>query len=282
MADKAILYDATRCTACRGCQAACKEWNENNELNPDGNNPVTTKNTGSYENPPDLAPTTWLKMTFTEVEHYGKLDWLFNRRSCMHCGDPACVKVCPNGTLYIDQTYGFVGLNPNTCTGCGYCVEFCPFDVPRLKGSSVLGNTKAFKCVACMQPGLNRLDAGQEPACVKSCPPNALLYDDRDKLVTIAKEKVAALKAKGFSNATFYGEKELGGLHVMYVLNDTPDKYRLPVDPKFPATAIAWQDVIQPLGWAVGGLTILGLALNYIIAREAKMTKSLPGKKEDK
>ncbi len=85
-----------------------------------------------------------------------------------------------------------------------------------------------------------------------------------------------------YPNASLYGEKELGGLHVMYVLNDTPDKYRLPVDPKFPATAIAWKDVIQPLGWAVGGLTILGLALNYIIAREAKMTKSLPGKKENK
>jgi formate dehydrogenase iron-sulfur subunit len=109
-----------------------------------------------------------------------------------------------------------------------------------------------------------------------------LLFDDRDKLVAIAKDKLAALKAKGFTNATFYGEKELGGLHVMYVLNDTPDKYGLPVDPKFPATATAWQDVIQPLGWAVGGFTILGLALNYIIAREAKMTKALPGKKEKK
>ena len=34
MAEKAILYDATRCTACRGCQAACKQWNGNDEAIP--------------------------------------------------------------------------------------------------------------------------------------------------------------------------------------------------------------------------------------------------------
>lgn len=31
MAEKAILYDPTRCTACRGCQVACKQWNENDD-----------------------------------------------------------------------------------------------------------------------------------------------------------------------------------------------------------------------------------------------------------
>jgi hypothetical protein len=30
---------------------------------------------------------------------------------------------------------------------------------------------------------------------------------------------------------------------------------------------VAWQDAIQPLGWAVGGLTVLGLGLNYMVAR---------------
>lgn len=282
MAEKAILYDATRCTACRGCQAMCKEWNENDEVIPTKQNGVDSINRGSYENPKDLSPTTWLKITFNEVEHYGKVDWLFNRRACMHCTDAACVKVCPSGALYKDPVYGIIGLNASLCTGCGYCVEFCPFDVPRLEGNTILGKTKMSKCVFCTQPGLNRLDAGYEPACVKTCPTNALLFDDRNKLVTIAKEKVAALKANGFTNATFYGEKELSGLHVMYVLNDTPDKYGLPVNPKFPDTAIAWQDVIQPIGWAVGGLTILGLALNYIIARQAKISQEPPKVKEKK
>ena len=44
---KAILFDSTKCTACRGCQVACKQWNN---LEAD-----ETVNTGTYENPPDLV-----------------------------------------------------------------------------------------------------------------------------------------------------------------------------------------------------------------------------------
>jgi formate dehydrogenase iron-sulfur subunit len=278
MAEKAILYDATRCTACRGCQALCKEWNENDEVIPAVQGGVKEKNWGSYENPKDLSTRTWLKIGFNEVEHYNRLDWLFSRRSCMHCTNAVCIKVCPTGALYRDEVYGIVGLNRNLCSGCGYCVDFCPFDVPRLDGNRLIGKGVMSKCVLCTQAGLNRLDINQEPACVKTCPTDALTFGDRDTLVATARQKVAALKAKGLTNATFYGEKELGGLHVLYVLNDTPDKYGLPVDPQFPATATAWQDIIQPLGWAVGGLTLLGLAFNFVIAREAKMTKELPGK----
>ena len=53
----------------------------------------------------------------------------------------------------------------------------------------------------------------------------------------------------------------------MYVLNDSPAVYGLPVEPQISAATIAWQDVMQPLGWAVGGATILGLGLNYLVAR---------------
>ena len=34
-----------------------------------------------------------------------------------------------------------------------------------------------------------------------------------------------------------------------------------------PAATIAWKDVMHPLGWAVGGLTLVGLGLNYLVAR---------------
>ena len=37
------LIDLSRCTACRGCQVACKQWNEQ---------PASiTHNFGSYQNP---------------------------------------------------------------------------------------------------------------------------------------------------------------------------------------------------------------------------------------
>ncbi len=281
MAEKAILYDPTRCTACRGCQAACKQWNENDEFIPFVTNGVKVVNRGSYENPPDLSPTTWLKMEFREVEPGGKVRWLFTRRSCMHCTDAGCVKVCPTGSLYHHES-GFVAYNKDTCSGCGYCVDACPFDVPRSTRDIVSGIAKVDKCTFCTTLGLDRIAQGWEPACVKSCPPDALIYGDRAQLVAEGRKRVEALQAKGWTNAYLYGDRELDGLHVMYVLDDSPAVYGLPVDPQISAATIAWQDVIQPLGWALGGATIIGLGINYLIAREAKIARELPGKKEEK
>ena len=278
MADKAILYDPTRCTACRGCQAACKQWNENDEVISTVENGVDAHNWGSYENPPDLLPRTWLKMEFREVERDGKVSWLFNRRSCMHCTDAGCVKVCPTGSLYHHEL-GFVAYNKDTCSGCGYCVDACPFKVPRSTRNLITGIAKMDKCTFCTTPGLDRIAQGWEPACVKTCPPKALIFGGRAELVAEGRKRVQTLIAKGYSSAYLYGEAELGGLHMLYVLADSPELYGLPVNPQISPVTIAWQDVIQPLGWVLGGMTILGLGLNYLVAREAKMAKELPGRK---
>jgi len=265
MAQKGILYDATKCTACRGCQAACKQWH-----NLPGEE---TSNWGSYQNPRDLSVDTWLLMEFREVGENGDLKWLFSRRSCLHCTDAACVKVCPTGALYY-HPLGFVSVDQGMCTSCGYCVEFCPFDVPRLDINRASGlGSRIEKCTACTTPGLDRIDNGYEPACVKACPPKALRYDNWEDMVSLGKARVLELKAEGHADARLYGETEVGGTHVLYVLDDLPENYGLPADPKVPAAATAWQDVLKPLGYAAAGIVGLGLLINIMVARARIITR---------
>ena len=55
---KSILVDTSLCTACRGCQVACKQWN---------NLPGTkTKQVGTYQNPQDFSADTWKLVRFAE------------------------------------------------------------------------------------------------------------------------------------------------------------------------------------------------------------------------
>jgi formate dehydrogenase iron-sulfur subunit len=255
---KAILYDASKCTACRACQVACKGWNELPA--------EKTTNRGTLENPPDLSPQTWLKMEFREYVKDNDIKWYFTRRACMHCTDAGCVTVCPTGALYKNED-GFISYDKSLCSGCGYCEEACPFSVPRSTRNVLTGAALMDKCTACTSVGLNRIEAGNEPACVNTCPTGALTFGDREALVADGRQRVAALQASGFGNAYFYGDTELGGLHVLYVLPDTAEAFGLPPDPKVSGLVSAWQDVIQPLGWGLGGAAIVGLGLNYIVAR---------------
>jgi formate dehydrogenase iron-sulfur subunit len=262
MSDKAILFDATKCMACRACQVACKGWNELPG--------EETTNRGSYENPPDLSTTTWLKIKFAEVSSNGSIGtWLFTRRACMHCTDAGCVKACPTKALYYHEL-GFVAYDKNLCSGCGYCEEFCPFDVPRLASS---GNddgvlNKMDKCTFCA----NRVTRGEEPACVKTCPTEALVFGDRDKIVAMADARAAEV------GGIVYGKDVVGGTHVLYVLDREadPELHGLPKDPRVPAMATAWQDILQPAGYVLGGVVALGLAMNYMVAR-ARMVKEKEG-----
>lgn len=244
------LIDTTRCTACRGCQVACKQWNEMPGLR--------TRNRGSYQNPPDLEWNTWTLIRFQEHEDGdGVLKWLFRKDGCMHCTDAACVKVCPSGALFFTE-FGTVGIDRAKCIGCKECLFACPFEVPKYNRAT----DKVFKCDLCY----DRLREGLLPACVKSCPTGALTFGAADTMLKKAYARVEDLKKDGYPDANVYGDKFVGGTHVLYVLGEKPEVYdSLPQKPVVPLTVVAWKDFLKPLSLLAAGGVVLGSFLHYII-----------------
>ncbi|OPY89540.1 MAG: Formate dehydrogenase-O iron-sulfur subunit [Syntrophaceae bacterium PtaU1.Bin231] len=240
------LIDTTRCTACRGCQVACKQWNELPGKR--------TRNFGSYQNPPDLQSNTWTLIRFQEhVDAKGTLKWLFRKDGCMHCTDAACVKVCPSGALYYSE-FGTVGLKENLCIGCKECTTACPFHIPKYDGAK----DKIYKCDLC----LDRLRADGQPACVKSCPTGALTIGGKDAMVKAAYRRARELGG----DANVYGDKFVGGTHVLYVLGEKPSVYdALPENPAVPLSIVLWKDLLKPLSLIAAGGVLAGSFLHYIL-----------------
>jgi formate dehydrogenase iron-sulfur subunit len=242
------LVDIDLCIGCKACEVACKEWNDL---------PVDeTSNFGSYQSHEDLTPNTWDLMRFKEVElDDGDLAWLIRKDSCLHCDDPGCLAACPAPGAIVQYQNGIVNFDETRCIGCQYCVAGCPFDIPRFDEKT----KKVYKCTLC----IDRVSAGLEPACVKSCPTGAIKYGSKEDMVAIANGKVDKLKARGFDDAMLYDPKGVGGLHMMYVVprGKMLSDYGLPEDPQVPGTFFSALGVLRKLGsvsvW--GGLLATGI-----------------------
>jgi formate dehydrogenase iron-sulfur subunit len=233
-----ILFDSSRCIGCHECEKACREWNH-----------IPQENQSWTQ----VKPITGLTKNNDEQ--------LFGKYQCMHCNDAACIQVCPTGALS-RRPSGFVAYDIGKCSGCGYCMQFCPFKVPFMEGNVITGLQTMHKCTFCQ----DRIAIGLQAACVEACPTNALMQGNRDDIINIGKARIAYIN-KEYPDAILYGENELEGLQVIYILMKSPPLYSLPESPEIPAATLVWKDLIQPLGFISAGLLILGLGLNYLIAR---------------
>jgi formate dehydrogenase iron-sulfur subunit len=262
MTDRLAMYiDTSKCMACRGCQVACKQWNERKGYVPGERE---THNVGTYENPLSLDPQTWTRIKFQEYDDGERFQWLFLKEGCMHCGKAACVDVCPTGALKYGPM-GIITYERDLCNGCGYCSQFCPFGVPQLEVVNTLtGEAKSSKCYFCQ----DRTTNGLKPACVKTCPAGALDWGNREAMLEKARARVQELRnERGFPKASIYGETELGGLGRIYVLTAPPAAYGLPEAPSYPALANIWQSIVQPLGGVALGATVLGIVAAFFVTR---------------
>ena len=196
----AILIDLTKCIGCRACQAACKQWNDLPA--------EATNNQGSYENPPRRSAKTWTTVTFFEIEDEAKLKWVFAKRQCMHCLEPACTTACIVGALH-KTPEGPVVYDDKKCIGCRYCMLACPYNVPTFEWDRPIPYIR--KCTFCT----DRTAAGKEPACVKACPTGALKSGEREALLAEARARIEARPDIYVDH--IYGEHEAGGASQLYL-----------------------------------------------------------------
>ena len=247
----AKLIDVTTCIGCKACQVACSEWNDIRDK-------IGT-NVGVYDNPTDLTAKSWTVMRFSEVEENGKLEWLIRKDGCMHCADPGCLKACPAEGAIIQYANGIVDFQSEHCIGCGYCIAGCPFNVPRINEE----DNRAYKCTLCV----DRVEVGQEPACVKTCPTGAIHFGSKEAMINLANERVSELQTRGYDNAGLYDPQGVGGTHVMYVLHhaDKPNLYHgLPENPEISSTVKFWKGIWKPLAAVGFAATFAGAIFYYL------------------
>lgn len=212
MADKSFLVDTTKCTACRGCQIACKQWNKN---------PGTkTLQRGNHQNPSDLSTSTFKLVRFNEVEvPEGEPKWYFFPDQCRHCLSPPCKEVADGkakGAVIHDEKTGAVVFDPKVKVKPADFKEIreaCPYDIPRFNAN--LGSLG--KCTMCV----DRVQAGMLPACVKSCPTGAMNFGDRKEILENANRRLEEVK-KTHKEAALTNPDDV---RVIYLLAEDPKNY---------------------------------------------------------
>ena len=196
---RSILFDSARCIDCRACMVACSVENKV----PNDVTRIWVAGTGVMGKFPELERAT---MPY----------------HCMHCHDPACASACPVGA-YTKRDDGPVIYDPEVCIGCRYCMNACPFDVPHFEWDrGVDQHPEIIKCDLCS----NRVDGGGEPACVATCPTDALLFGDRHELLQYAHQRIEEHPDRYIDRV--FGETENGGTSYLILSHVPVEELGLP------------------------------------------------------
>ena len=108
----------------------------------------------------------WRKLVPLDVKDYPHSDRAFLSLACNHCAQPICVAVCPVGAHVKRESDGIVVHSSDKCIFCHECINNCSYHAPVANEEL----QRAEKCSMCVE----RIDAGELPACVMGCPTHAL------------------------------------------------------------------------------------------------------------
>ncbi len=200
-----MAIDLDRCTGCAACVVACHAEN---------NLPVSD---------PDQAArgrtAHWIRIDRYYEGEFPDIKVKYMPVLCQHCDNAPCEPVCPVYATYHNQE----GLNVqvyNRCVGTFYCANNCPYtvrffnwyephwpeplDLQHNPDVAVRPGGVMEKCTFCVQrikrakdtaaaDGRPVADGDVQPACVQSCPAEAMVFGDLND----PESKVSRLAASG-------------------------------------------------------------------------------------
>ena len=239
-----LLFDTTLCAGCGACYEACKERNE-----------LTASSVPFRQD--SLSDHTYTTVSPVKGRYV--------RRLCMHCIEPTCVASCPVAAL-VKTEAGPVVYREERCIGCRYCVQACPFSIPRYEWGKAFPRVR--KCDLCA----DRLGAGKPTACTSVCPTGATRCGPREALLAEAHERIRANPGRYRDHV--YGEREAGGTSVLLISDVALEDLGYPAGIGVePIPIRTWQVLSQVPRFAVAAT--IGLAgLWWITNRRSEVAAS--------
>ena len=175
-----MVVDLNRCVGCHSCSIACKTEH--------------------------AVPLGNFRTRVHYLQRPNERQMNFVPMLCMHCQDAPCIDVCPTSALG-KLGDGRVVINQERCNGTKACIPACPYGAISIRADT----GRAEKCDFCVQ----RTSVGLEPACVESCPTQALRFGD----MADAADPVAGYAAE--TNAVAYKAQANTKPSVVYVGHET-------------------------------------------------------------
>ena len=155
---KGFYFDNARCTGCRTCVMACKDYHDHGA--DEGFRRVIDYEDGGWTVAEDGT------LSQDAFAYHISL-------ACNHCANPACAQVCPTEAMHRDEL-GLIWPDHSKCIGCGYCTMACPYHAPAIDKTL----KRSSKCDGCRE----RIAAGLAPICVEACPLRALDFGEKGEL----------------------------------------------------------------------------------------------------